>query len=59
MEQTAEQIHVLKTTAVRQALFEVVGENRDEIIRRAAAKLQAMGVTVSEDELSLSQGEPG
>ena len=44
-------LHVLKAQAVRQALIEVLGENRAEIIKRAHAKLTAMGVEVTEGEL--------
>lgn len=47
----AEIIRTLKATAVKQAMFEVVGENRPEIVKRAAAKLKAMGVSVSESDL--------
>lgn len=40
---------VLKSQAVRQAMYEVVAEQREEIMRRARAKLVAMGVEFSED----------
>lgn len=41
-------VNVLKSQAVRQAMFEVVGEARDEIVRRARAKLVAMGISLSD-----------
>ena len=44
-------LHVLKAQAVRQALIEVMQESRDEIIKRAMAKLTAMGIEVSEADL--------
>ncbi len=47
----SEELQVLKMRAVRQAMFEVVGESRDEIVRRARAKLVAMGVQLSDDEV--------
>ncbi len=42
--------NLLKAHAVRAAMFEIVGEQRAEIIRRARAKLVAQGVTLAEDE---------
>lgn len=45
--------NVLKTQAVRQAMFEVVGEQRAEIVRRARAKLTAMGVQLEESDFTL------
>lgn len=51
-ELTEEQkLNALKAKAVKQAMFEVVGEQRKEIVRRAAAKLSAMGIAVEQDEL--------
>jgi hypothetical protein len=44
-------IQVLKSQAVRQAMFEILGEQREEIIKRAQAKLVAMGIQVKSDEL--------
>ena len=44
-------LKVLKATAVQQALTEVVSEHRDEIIKRARAKLSAMGIEVQDDEV--------
>jgi len=44
---------VLKAQAVRQAMFEVVGESRAEIIRRARAKLVAMGVELTDAEVEV------
>lgn len=41
---------VLKSQAVRQATIEVLSENRDEILRRARAKLIAMGVDLKDEE---------
>ena len=43
-------LHVLKSQAVRQATFEVIGESRDEIVKRARAKLVALGVSLSDEE---------
>lgn len=48
---TNKKIMVLKATAVRQAMIEVMGEQREEIIKRAAAKLVAMGITVEAKDL--------
>jgi hypothetical protein len=45
-----ERTQVLKSQAVRQAMFEVLGEQRDEIIKRARAKLVAMGVEFSDTD---------
>lgn len=45
-------LKVLKATAVQQAVAEVLNEQRQEVIRRAAAKLRALGVTVTESEIS-------
>jgi hypothetical protein len=45
-------ILVLRANAVRSALNEVVSENRDEIIRRARAKLVAQGISIDEADLS-------
>lgn len=44
-------VHVLKATAVRQAMVEVLSEQREEILKRAAAKLVAMGVKVEAEDL--------
>lgn len=44
-------INMLKATAVKQAMIELIGENREEIIRRAHAKLVAMGIEVKESDL--------
>ena len=43
---------ILKSTAVRQAMTEIVGEQRAEILRRARAKLTAMGVELSDEDLA-------
>lgn len=45
------EVHVKKAQAVREAMFEVVGEQRDEIVRRACAKLAAQGIDVKPDEI--------
>lgn len=50
----AQKVAVLKATAVRQAMLEVVGEQKDEIIKRATAKLSAMGITVEASDLGAS-----
>ncbi len=39
-----------KIMAVREATFEVMSEQKDEVVKRARAKLVAMGVTLSEDD---------
>lgn len=44
-------LQIMKAQAVRQATVEVLGENRAEILKRARAKLTAMGVAVEESEL--------
>lgn len=55
-DQTEEQkLAMLKATAVRQAMHEVVGEQRLEIIKRAAAKLAAMGVDVKPSDLGVTE----
>jgi ferritin-like metal-binding protein YciE len=46
----SERTQVLKSQAVRQAVFEILGENREEVVKRARAKLVAMGVEFSEDD---------
>lgn len=46
-------LNVMKSQAVRQAMFEIVGEQRDEIIKRARAKLVAMGIQLSDEDVSL------
>lgn len=46
-------LKVLKATAVNQAMFEVVQEQRGEIVRRARAKLLALGIEVAENEVEL------
>lgn len=50
-EEQLKKLLILKEEAVRQAMFEVVGENRAEIVKRAMAKLAAMGVTVTDVDL--------
>lgn len=45
-------IKVLLSTAVTQAISELIAENRAELVQRARAKLTAMGVQVTEDELN-------
>lgn len=44
-------LQIMKAQAVRQAVFEIVGESRDEILKRARAKLTAMGIEVRDEEL--------
>lgn len=44
-------LHLMKAQAVRQALIEVLSENRVEIMKRAAAKLTAMGIEVQASEI--------
>lgn len=47
------QTAVLRARAVRQAMFEVLGEHREEVIKRAAAKLAALGLTVEPGDVQL------
>jgi len=42
---------LLQATAIRQAMVEVMAEQQPEIIRRAKAKLVAMGVTIEDAEV--------
>lgn len=44
-------VQVIRAQAVRQATLEVLNENRTEILKRAKAKLVAMGMAVEEGEL--------
>lgn len=44
---------IMKSTAIRQAMTEVVGEQRAEIVRRAKAKLVAMGVEVEDKDFEV------
>lgn len=43
-------LKVLRATAVQQSVSEIMHENRAEIIRRARAKLVAMGIQLAPDE---------
>lgn len=45
-------LKVLLSTAVTKAISEMISENRAELLQRAKAKLTAMGVEVTEDELN-------
>lgn len=45
-----EKLMAMKAVAVRQAMFEIVSENRAEIVKRARAKLVSMGVPFAETE---------
>jgi hypothetical protein len=45
------QTKVLKASAVQAAMFEIIQENRSELIRRARAKLKAFGIEVPDEEL--------
>lgn len=45
-----EQLMAMKAVAVRQATFEIVAEQRAEIVKRARAKLVAMGVPFGDME---------
>lgn len=47
---------VLKSTAIRQAMTEFISENRAEILKRAKAKLIAMGIAVEEAEFEQPAG---
>jgi hypothetical protein len=48
-----QEVLVKKAQAVREALIEVMGENRAEIVKRARAKLTAMGIDVSDEEVEV------
>lgn len=37
--------------AIQQSIFELIGENRTEIVRRASAKLKAMGIPFSDQDM--------
>lgn len=45
-------MNVMKAQAVRQAMFEVVGESRTEIIKRARAKLVSMGIQLADSDVA-------
>lgn len=45
--------NMMKAQAVSQAVYEIIGESRAEIITRARAKLVAMGVQVSDEEIGM------
>jgi hypothetical protein len=42
---------VLISTVVRQVVFEMLNENRPEILARSRAKLTALGVTVEDGDI--------
>lgn len=44
---------VLITTAVQQALLEVMEKHRPDILKRARAKLKMFGIEVSDDEIKV------
>jgi hypothetical protein len=46
---------IARAVAVREAMCEIMNENRAEILRRARAKLVAQGINV---ELEVSANEP-
>lgn len=53
-ELTAEQrIQLFKATAVRAVLSELIAEHRDEIIKRARAKLVALGIEFKDEDMSV------
>lgn len=52
MQQDVTHIEVMKARAVRQATIELISENRDEIIKRARAKLVAMGIELKDEEVT-------
>lgn len=43
--------NLIKAQAIKQATTEVIAENRDEIIRRAKAKLVSLGMKVEDNEI--------
>lgn len=47
------QTAVIRARAVRQAMFEILGENREEIVKRAQAKLEALGLKVEPGDVQL------
>ena len=48
---SAQEIGLLKLKAINEAMSEVLKENKGEVIRKAAMKLQALGIKVTENEL--------
>lgn len=42
-----------KMMAVREATFEVMSEIKEEVVKRARAKLVAMGIMITDDEVRL------
>ncbi len=52
-QQQPDPIKLAKALAVREAMFELVNEQRAEIIRRARAKLIAQGITVTDADVGM------
>ena len=43
--------NLVKAQAIKQATTEIIAENRDEILRRAKAKLVSLGMKVEDAEI--------
>ena len=55
-EQLTIKVHALRAQAVRMAMVEVLGEQREEILKRAKAKLMAQGLSTEQiDEQALQE----
>lgn len=59
MNKESDKISMLKSQAVRQAMFEVLGEQRAEVVKRARAKLVAMGIEFSDDDFDVTPASRG
>lgn len=51
-------LEVLKSMAISSAMFEILQENKEELLRRARMKLTAMGVDVQGDEFNSAIEKP-
>lgn len=56
-EQESVRVQIMRSQAVRQAMIEVVGEHREEIVKRARAKLVALGMTVEQSEGIINESQ--
>lgn len=52
------ELDILRTTAVRAAASEILSEHRAEVVKRARAKLIAMGVSFAEAEAEVLDEQP-
>lgn len=51
-------LEVLKSMAINSAMFEILQENKEELLRRARMKLKGMGVDVQGDEFNSDAEKP-